>query len=207
MIPLPAIGLLGRVVAVGLLAAAAFAWHTHAVDAAQDAGFEAGKNAIQVKWDADRIAMIAAHDADVADHLTESARRIKEQAEIFDEEHAKRLAAEADNQELIGEMAKHALHDAAFNRRLRDALATHDLAAHARVGDTAAASECAPAFEASDLRGRLLQGFDDLAAQTRQELGDAAAAISGFAEQAAGNGSECARRYDALIKPKVAQAP
>jgi hypothetical protein len=208
VIPIPPalMGLGVRIAAVGVVVAVALLYHFHAVSAARADGRKAGEDAIQVKWDADRLKMIAAHDAELADHLSESARRIKEQAEIADEERAKRLAAESDRDELVGELAKHADHDASFNRRLRDAIATHDLATRARIGDTAAAGECAPAIEAADLQGRLLQGLDGATAEARRELGDAAATVAGFAEQAAGNGSECARRYDALIKPKVAAA-
>jgi hypothetical protein len=189
-----------RLIAICIAVLAATLFVSAAVYKIHHAGVLYGKATIQARWDADRSAMIVAHNKAIVERDVESTRRVTLQTEIADEERAKRLTFEDSARRLRSLLDRVATVNADGERRLRDAIASSDLATRAGVGDSASAGQCAPALEAADLRGRLLQGYDDLAGRLTQRVGDASATVAGFADQAYSSASECAGRYDALIK-------
>lgn len=172
-----------RLVAIGLLALAAVgavgAWHLHAVSAAREAGAEAGRNEIRLKWDDERVRLHAAAVAEATKNAQESQRR---------EAAAKEITRESQRLE-EARIARAAGDAAAGDRLLAAARAARAASCRAPAGDPGAAVVSAPGSGAPDLLADLLGEVE----RTGRAMADEA--------QRRGNvGAECERRYDSLTQ-------
>lgn len=189
------LGLLSPRVLIGLAIAVAVAF---AAGWLRHSGFKAGASSVQAKWDKRERQLIEAHDAALADEIADHNQKVS----ALESNHAqtKRLR---DAFAVDASVAESAASASAFeSRRLRDAIATSDLATRREVDAAGAAGKCDAAIAASDLRGRMLERLD----AATGELEDAARGIGRHADEAWAAASECAGAYS-IARSRAASAP
>ena len=183
------LSLLGRIPSIWLIVAGAVAIIGFGT-ICELRGESRGETRIQAKWDKERLAILQAHDKALADEIaTHNAQQAATEANHAQAQQD-RVVAEADAASAVAAL------DAAgvAQRRLRDKLATSDLAIKSALESAGATGLCAPAIEASNLRGVMLQRLDELAGR----IGAAAAGVGKHADDSWLAAKECAADYDAV---------
>lgn len=168
---------------VGALLAGVAAWSDHR-------GYTRADTAWSLKWQAQELALVRAHDRALADEITRGNAMQKDLDDVHQRSQQYRQAIEQHAQAAAsaGDRAGRA------ERRLRDAAATHAIATRAALDAAGAAGQCAPAAAAADLHAELLGGLAEAAGRLRA----AAGAVGRHADDAWGAAAECAAGYDAV---------